>query len=383
MSSSSVNDALMRSDIDEEDWKEMDSLEAGSSSSSAYSNPLKSLVASFEVDSSNTKGNSNNIGAAVADTISYFSESAVGSGAIMPVRYKKMKAKGGVEDGGNRTYGDGDDDENEDERVSKPLLPTKLQVVKPDVTTVSSSNSAYVECCFIFIQGLLAGFAIIISFATISLNGATHPDFLSSYSRVAGQMRRFLYLLSTISLVGSLDSLLAKIYHEADGTAEYKLHVAKITVSIVASLMYCVVFVTTIILSQTDTLLTLQFGLKDDNASKWYNKALLDSEIVDELESWDIGDRLRLTCAVIGWVSCCVCVYLDRMSWELLMVRKEETERQVNAWKWKVDELQGNAQVFEQIAQISGNDRSGLSTAVSALRKLMAVQQVHQHSYFL
>ena len=61
MSSSSVNDALMRSDIDEEDWKEMDSLEAGSSSSSAYSNPLKSLVASFEVDSSNTKGNSNNI----------------------------------------------------------------------------------------------------------------------------------------------------------------------------------------------------------------------------------------------------------------------------------------------------------------------------------
>ena len=78
-----------------------------------------------------------------------------------------------------------------------------------------------------------------------------------------------------------------------------------------------------------------------------------------------------------------VCVYLDRMSWELLMVRKEETERQVNVWKWKVDELQGNAQVFEQIAQISGNDRSGLSTAVSALRKLMAVQQVHQHSYFL
>ena len=189
-------------------------------------------------------------------------------------------------------------------------------------------------------------------------------------------MRRLLYLLSAISLVGSLDRLLATINQPVEGANEYRLRITKITVAATSSMVYTIVFIITIILSQTDTLLTLKFGLKDDSESKWYKKALADSEIMDQLVSWNIGDRIRLVCCIVGWMTCCGTVYLEYLSKELLDLRKRETERIVNMWKWKVDELQGSAHVFEQIAQIPGNDKHGLSTAVSALKKLIAVQQV-------
>lgn len=370
--------ALTRTDIDEDDWSNVDALESAvpvGSSSSAYINPLKSLVTGIGVDgySNNDRGK---IVTGVSDTctFSYFSESAFGSGLIVPVRYRKLLAKGGAEEGGNRTYLDGDDDESE-EHDSKPLLVSNVPMKSGIDNTVIINGTNYVDCCFIFVQGLLAGFAVIISFATISLNGATHPDFLTSYSRVAGQMRRLLYILSTISFVGGLDRLISMVSQRVEGAEEYGLRVTKITIAATSSVMYCVVFVITVILSRTDTLLTLQYGLNDDG-SKWYKKALADSEITGQLESWNIGDRVRLVCCLLGWVSCCGSIYLEYVSRELSTLRKQETERIVNMWKWKVDELQGSAHVFEQVAQIPGNDKSKLSMAVSALRKLIAVQQM-------
>ena len=378
--SSSVNTALMRNDIQEDDWSDMNSLEAAipaSSSSSAYFNPLKALVTSMGIDTASNTDKTMGMEITENSTFSYFSESTFGSGLIKPARYTKLRTKGGTDEGNNRTYGDGEDDENE-EQDSKPLLPARIPTKNESATSSVATDSGSIECCFIFVQGLLAGFAIIISFATIALNGATHADFLSLYAKIAGQMRRFLYLLSTVSLVGSLDRLLGMIYFQADGAAEYKLRVTKITISALSSLMYTIVFIVTIILSQTDTLLTLQFGYKSDSESNWYTKALADSEIVNRLESWDIGDKLRLVCSIFGWVCCCMTIYLDFLSRELTELQKEETERVVSMWKWKVDELQGNAHVFEQIAQIPGKDKLNLSTAVSALKKLIAVQQVYR-----
>merc|ERR1711916_70731 len=157
---------------------------------------------------------------------------------------------------------------------------------------------------------------------------------------------------------------------------EHDIRIAKIMTTSLCSLLHILAFLATIVMSKTDTLLTLKYGLDNDDESSWVRKALADSSFNEEIESWASLYRGRLVCAMLAWFMCCVYLFNEYKSRNLANRREADMERQAGVWRWKVHELQGDPEVFETIAQIPSQDRSELISAAGAIRKLMAVQQM-------
>ena len=100
------------------------------------------------------------------------------------------------------------------------------------------------------------------------------------------------------------------------------------------------------------------------------------------MELWTGLDRTRLVSSILAWCICCTLSYAELKSRDRAELRRIETERQLAVWKRKVDELNGQPEVFEQIAQIPSTDKAALTHAMSSLRKLVAVQQVIEVDLF-
>ena len=138
----------MRNDIQEDDWSDMNSLEAAipaSSSSSAYFNPLKALVTSMGIDTASNTDKTMGMEITENSTFSYFSESTFGSGLIKPARYTKLRTKGGTDEGNNRTYGDGEDDENEDNEMSFSVAQAASSETKDVVVAVAEPVATQID----------------------------------------------------------------------------------------------------------------------------------------------------------------------------------------------------------------------------------------------
>jgi hypothetical protein len=69
-------------------------------------------------------------------------------------------------------------------------------------------------------------------------------------------------------------------------------------------------------------------------------------------------------------------VYGELRARDRLETRRLRTEQTMKQWKWKVDELSGQPDVFEPLMRIPATDRMALSTASGSLRKLIAMHQV-------
>ena len=105
-----------------------------------------------------------------------------------------------------------------------PLLSSDRSMVKkisPFVVNFSEAVSNYLRTFYLFIQGILAGF----SFTTLYFVAAASPTtnitlFLRIYSPLAGEIRRYFFLLSSIALLGSIDTFLTTFQHSSNSKSK-------------------------------------------------------------------------------------------------------------------------------------------------------------------
>lgn len=352
---------LSSSQIDNADWQ--NSIESGIQINNSISSFIRKSVVSLREPTIDPEEND------VIINTSIYTENSSGSGSIYPVKSRHGK----IRFNDDMDLNDFKHEEDDEQQSSKPLLGS----ISPKllyIDNVGMKTENKVAVVFLMVQGMFAGFSFVTLFSTVGGEGINSESFLLSYGQRAGDLRRYMYLLSSFSVLGSLDKLMAATDMSTLGEEEYRL--SRITMALLGGFLHVLAFLATVIISKTDTLLTLNYGYATDSTSTWVVKAKEDVRFRSDMIFWLGLDRTRLISACLAWVVACILVYSELKSRDRLEQRRQETEKQLQQWKRKVDELNGHPQVFEHIAQIPGADRTSLTAAAASLRKLKAVQQV-------
>jgi hypothetical protein len=216
-------------------------------------------------------------------------------------------------------------------------------------------------------------------------------EFVVSYQPNAMQYRRLFYLLSTISVVGSIDTFMSitlKVSRDIEkrkkkqentamgiggkptelpmnsggifmsfcralGSAQEGTNVA---VSLILMILHAIAFLCTIIMSQVDIIVAVRGGMSPMTPDAvWATSLMSTSDFPDLLRNWKNLDQVRLVASVLAWLLCCFLSW--RKNTEILQLKDAMLE-----WKNRVDLLEGN---------------EGLEDLpTSALRHLVSLQQM-------
>ena len=182
---------------------------------------------------------------------------------------------------------------DDDEYESSKLIPSKnIDFInsESETTNTSTSNSQDLKTSlsiekmksiyyffYFFVQGILFGF----SFSTFYLQIFTPNDtnFLNSYQPIAAATRLLFYLLSTFSLLGSLH-ILVDTWEKSYSKSYAMLFVSStydsiLVLSLLSVICYLIVFILSLLMSQTDTKISLHDGY--GNIPMWTQTALNDN----------------------------------------------------------------------------------------------------------
>eukprot|EP01034_Spumella_vulgaris_P024454 gene24454-30805_t len=150
----------------------------------------------------------------------------------------------------------------------------------------------------------------------------------------AQEFRRYFYLLSTIAVVGSMDSLFTIVksreegrtsstmggsrdlqssnYHRTLTLMKTNYDLFSLALVLVISFLYCVAFLCTLLMTAQDVLIANRNGYPPFSAAstsssssydaEWISAALADSSFSAGLTEWKGLDRVRLICAVLAWL---------------------------------------------------------------------------------
>lgn len=139
------------------------------------------------------------------------------------------------------------------------------------------------------------------------------------------EYRRLFYLLSSISLVGSIDTLFILISKVmlAGGKEKEGLEGSKgvlaplcraitvqgdstLLVATVIAVLYCITFLSTLIMSKVDMLIAVRGGASASVSSSVWSAALLSSpNFQSDLSNWRNLDLVRFVCAILAWGGAC------------------------------------------------------------------------------
>ena len=170
------------------------------------------------------------------------------------------------------------------------------------------------------LTGLLAGFC----FTTISTQSSSKVDaeFIVSYQPNAMEYRRLFYLLCSISLVGSTDTLLSLMSSMLDGGEGNQRGAAALCraittqkgsallVAVVIAVLHGIAFLSTIIMTKVDTLIAIRGGASQSVPGPIWAAALLSSNTFSsDLTDWRTLDLIRFVCALLGWAGACYLCY--------------------------------------------------------------------------
>lgn len=276
--------------------------------------------------------------------------------------------------------GEGDDDDDQ-----LPLLPASLSSQRD----LSAHNSRgflerasthaniiiFLRIFYLFFQGTVAGF----SFSTlyVYVNATSNVGFLSDYQPNADEFRRLFYILTTISAVGSINTVttsLSQTRHQAKaGTAskgqgpdeqssfESVLTVGSgkyIALAFVTAALHFVVFVVSVIMAQTDTLIARKFG---SDSTDWASGVMSSSIGSSLVEAWVGLNTVRFICSLVAWVGVCFLIWHD-----LFVVVEKNVEIQslrdsAAAWRYRAALLEG-----QQLEDLD----------LASLRRLVALQSI-------
>ena len=303
------------------------------------------------------------------------------SGELVPIRFRE----GDIGDSLNGNVEGGDLSEGEDEDDKLPLLPPSLNSQQD----TSANNSRgflerasthaniiiFLRIFYLFFQGTVAGF----SFSTlyVYVNASSTASFLSDYQPNADEFRRLFYILTTISAVGSINAVLTSLSQtrhqtKAGGAAKGKdldeqssyesvLTVGSgkyVALAFVTAALHFVVFVVSVIMAQTDTLISRKFGSSDTDWASGVASTTLGSSLV---EAWVGLNTVRFICSLVAWVGVCFLIWQD-----LFVVVEKNVEIQTlrdsaTAWRYRAALLEG-----QQLEDLD----------LASLRRLVALQSI-------
>jgi len=216
---------------------------------------------------------------------------------------------------------------------------------------------------------MLAGMSCI-SVTYITLTNST---FLDVYSSHANDVRRILFLLSSLGTIGSLDQLMSLASRNARPSLNGRdingysmaLLAKENNFSFVLSAFSCLLYfgtlLMTIFLSSTDTLIYYKFGASEDeiDSDTWIASTLASSVNADRLNEWKRLVPVRMATAIIAWLCSCLLVWKEFLSKEGRGLELMRMQDLIAAWRRRVCELEGES--LENLDSIS-------------LKKLRAIQ---------
>jgi hypothetical protein len=224
----------------------------------------------------------------------------------------------------------------------------------------------FLTVAFLFVQGIFAGFSFTSLFEDVS--NTNNILFLKNYQNSASEYRRFFYLLTTISLVGSLYSLLeisSKNQRRSANRTDKKLFSAN-TNTLLFSIIFFTVFVhslgflASLIMSIVDTLISVKLGDKS-TGDEWATTAMNNSFFSTQMIIWRGLNKLRFIAALVGWLGNCSYVW-----GELLLSRAKSNE---------VTRLRENIAIWHKYSSMLEGRRLDNLDEI-ALSKIIGIQQL-------
>lgn len=241
---------------------------------------------------------------------------------------------------------------------------------------------------FLWVQGLLAGIVSIT--VVIDALAETDKDLLVYYHPYANEIRRLLYILSLLSVMGSMDLWMTtkKVHQRNDGEEEEavgsddneqnedkkrRIKVAAVLrrlrrratatsglfLTIVTALStFCnsFVFIITLIMATYDTLMAqlniseLTGGADDAATLATIQNALRDSTFKRNLGLWRTLGQLRLVLALIAWLLACLCIQLGITAAASRVEELRRLAELVSVYKGKIGALEGDPMVLEDLS---------------------------------
>jgi hypothetical protein len=220
---------------------------------------------------------------------------------------------------------------------------------------------------FLFVQGIFAGFSFTSLFQDVS--NTNDISFLINYQNSASEYRRFFYLLTTLSLVGSLYSLLeisSKNQRQSANRTDKKLFTSNTDTLLFSIIVFTVIvhtlgFLASLIMSIVDTLISVKMGDYNSNNDNWATTAMNNDFFSKQMIAWRGLNKLRFISALVGWLGNCSFVW-----GEFLLSRAKTNEisrlrENISAWHKYSSMLEGRR--LDNLDEI-------------ALSKIIAIQQL-------
>lgn len=223
---------------------------------------------------------------------------------------------------------------------------------------------------WLLVQGLLAGFSG--STVFIVQTAATDTDFIQQYAAVANEIRRGMYLLCTLALLGALDvyytasnvTLKSKAPSGFCGMCESRSRMVEQS-SRILSLpddhrrawasrtlpeksvltfglrpVYLLVYITTLLCGVGD--ITFFHRQNKSSNDDWVTGALEDEEFSFKLTTWKVCNLLRFAGAMLGWLMVCYLTYKDAVFTVLVLDKKRATELELAEASKRCQQYEGD-----------------------------------------
>ena len=224
----------------------------------------------------------------------------------------------------------------------------------------------FLTVAFLFVQGIFAGFSFTSLFEDVS--NTDNISFLKNYQNSASEYRRFFYLLTTISLVGSLYSLLeisSKNQRRSANRTDKKLFSANTNTLLFSIIVFTVFvhslgFLASLIMSIVDTLISVKMG-NNSIGDEWATTAMNNDFFSNQMIVWRGLNKLRFIAALVGWLGNCSYVW-----GELLLSRAKSNE---------VTRLRENISIWHKYSSMLEGRRLDNLDEV-ALTKIIGIQQL-------
>lgn len=250
---------------------------------------------------------------------------------------------------------------------------------------------------------MLAGFCTVtIFFRSIATTDST---FLSTYQPYAQETRRYLYILTTLSLVGAVDQVITSWSQitspnplrdsSISSTFAVKLEDYQKTSIFAGSfviILLAISFLSGIIIAPVDQLIYLQGGYTAD--TDWVEKSLTDSTFSSRFDRWQTLNVIRTATVLLAWIwyvaclflcsvadnsklssfvlSICVLLWRDISRFAKLWIFLRRARKTAMQWMKRAKALQGS-EVLEELA-------------TEELQEIIAAQEVppcHYYYFFL
>lgn len=187
------------------------------------------------------------------------------------------------------------------------------------------------------------------------LQDGSKTDFFTYYQPFAQEVRRYMYLLATLSLLGMVDHVLTTWNHIsspnplADGLStnlavkinDYQR--TSMLLGIILTALYVICFLSTVIMSPFDVLVYIKNddGSSSTSTSNWADVAVDDEKFSSSYRRWSTLNSIRAATALLAWLCTCYLLWRDISRYTKMWHYLRNVRKTAILWMKRARLLQG------------------------------------------